>query len=119
MIYKNYSELEGKHAFFSPSQSSWLNWFLDYKEGKMTKEQLYDAIHEAYASKVAKDNKAKNIEMKELGLKKLAYPIKKEINGYYFVMNFEADADAVKELDRKTSLNEDVLRHLIIKEDEE
>ena len=69
--------------------------------------------------KIAKDNKAKVSEFKELGLKKLAYSIKKEINGYYFVMNFEADADAIKELDRKTSLNEDVLRHLIIKEDEE
>ena len=69
--------------------------------------------------KIAKDNKAKITDFKELGLKKLAYSIKKEINGYYFVMNFEADADAVKELDRKTSLNEDVLRHLIIKEDEE
>ena len=69
--------------------------------------------------KIAKDNKAKVSEFKELGLKKLAYSIKKEINGYYFVMNFEADAEAIKELDRKTSINENVLRHLIIKEDEE
>ncbi len=69
--------------------------------------------------KIAKDNKAKISEFKELGLKKLAYSIKKEINGYYFVMNFEAEAEAIKELDRKTSINENVLRHLIIKEDEE
>lgn len=59
MIYKNYSELEGKHSFFSPSQSTWLNWFLDYKDGKMTKKDLYDMVRESYASKVAKDNGTK------------------------------------------------------------
>ncbi len=66
-------------------------------------------------SKVAKDNKAKNIEMKELGLKKLAYPIKKEINGYYYLLTFEAEKETIVELDRKTSINENVIRHLIIK----
>ena len=59
MIYKSYSELEGKHSFFSPSQSSWLNWFLDYKDGKLTKDQLYEIVYNAYSSKVAADNGTK------------------------------------------------------------
>ena len=58
-------------------------------------------------------------EFKELGEKKLAYPIKKELNGYYFVMQVEATAEAEAEFNRKASLNENVLRHLIIKLDEE
>ena len=56
------------------------------------------------------DNKSKVAEFKELGEKKLAYPIKKEINGYYFV---------ISEFNRKALLDERVLRHLIIKLDEE
>lgn len=68
--------------------------------------------------KLAKENKAKVTEFKELGLKKLAYPIKKEINGYYYVMNFTAPVEAIKELNRKISINENILRHLIIKEEE-
>ena len=48
-----------------------------------------------------------------------AYPIKKEINGYYFVMQVEATHEAVSEFNRKALLDERVLRHLIIKLDEE
>lgn len=56
---------------------------------------------------------------KEMGQKKLAYPIKKEISGYYFVMTMAASKDAVKEVNRKMSIDENVIRHLIIKLDEE
>lgn len=58
---------------------------------------------------------SKVIEFKEMGRKKLAYPIKKEVSGYYYVMTVEADHDTIKEFDRKVSINEKVLRHLIIK----
>ncbi len=54
-----------------------------------------------------------------MGEKKLAYPIKKEINGYYFVMQLNASADCIKEFDRKASIDEKMIRHLIIKLDEE
>ena len=69
--------------------------------------------------KIAKDNKAKVSEFKELGLKKLAYSIKKEINGYYYLLTFEAEKETIVELDRKTSINENVIRHLIIRKEEE
>ncbi len=69
--------------------------------------------------KNAEGKDSKVVDYKELGEKKLAYPIKKEINGYYFVMQMEASKEAIAELDRKTALDENVLRHLIIKLDEE
>ena len=65
------------------------------------------------------DNKSNVVEFKELGEKKLAYAIKNEINGYYFVMQVEANHEAIKEFDRKALLDENVLRHLIIRLDEE
>ena len=65
------------------------------------------------------DNKSKVADFKDLGEKKLAYPIKKEINGYYYVMTVEATHEAVSEFNRKAQLDERVLRHLIIKLDEE
>ena len=58
---------------------------------------------------------SKVIEFKEMGRKKLAYPIKKEVSGYYYVMTVEASHEVIKEFDRKVSINENVLRHLIIK----
>ena len=65
------------------------------------------------------DNNGKVVEFNELGEKKLAYPIKKEISGYYYVMIIEANNEAINELDRKALINENILRHLIIKLDEE
>lgn len=56
---------------------------------------------------------------KEMGQKKLAYPIKKEISGYYFVMTMTASKEAIKEVNRKMSIDENIIRHLIIKLDEE
>ena len=69
--------------------------------------------------KVVTDLKGNVVEYKELGEKKLAYPIKKELNGYYFLMQLEATKEAEAELNRKAGLDENVLRHLIIKLDEE
>lgn len=69
--------------------------------------------------KIVKDNKGKVNTFNELGEKKLAYPIKKEVRGFYYVMTIEADKDAISELDRKAFINEMILRHLIIRLDEE
>jgi small subunit ribosomal protein S6 len=63
--------------------------------------------------------KGKITNEQDLGSKELAYPIKKENVGYYFVVNFEATAEIVAELDRKARIDESVLRHLIIRLDEE
>ncbi len=65
------------------------------------------------------DNKGKVVEFNELGEKKLAYAIKKEISGYYYVMVVEAGNEAISELNRKASINENILRHLTIRLDEE
>ena len=55
----------------------------------------------------------------DLGNKKLAYPIKKEVTGSYYVMYFNANNELISELDRKARIDESILRHLIIKLDEE
>lgn len=81
-----------------------------------------DTMEDAEIGKVA-DNlqklitvgKGKIIEFKEMGKRKLAYPIKKEITGTYFVMTVNASHETIKEFDRKVSINENVLRHLILK----
>ena len=63
-------------------------------------------------------DKGKIIEFKEMGKRKLAYPIKKELTGTYYVMTVEANHDTIKEFDRKVLINENILRHLIIKKGE-
>ena len=71
------------------------------------------------AKKILTSDNANVIEFKELGEKKLAYPIKKELNGYYYVLQVEASKETITEFDRKIKLDENILRHLIIRLDEE
>ena len=63
------------------------------------------------------NDKGNIIDFKEMGKRKLAYPIKKEVTGTYYVMTVEANHDTIKEFSRKVSINENVLRHLIIKKE--
>ena len=52
------------------------------------------------------------------GLRTLAYKIKKNRKGHYTLMNIDAPADAVHEMERQMRINEDVLRYLTIRVDE-
>lgn len=66
--------------------------------------------------KVLTSNKAKIIAAKEMGQKQLAYDIKKHKSGYYYLFNIEVNDDkAINEFDRLALINENIIRHLIIK----
>ncbi|WP_121022755.1 30S ribosomal protein S6 [Helicobacter vulpis] len=51
----------------------------------------------------------------DMGSRQLAYEIKKQKRGYYFVIYFKAQAEVVLELERLYRINEDVLRFIILK----
>lgn len=52
------------------------------------------------------------------GRRKLAYEIKKQKEGYYFVNYYKVDAAAIKEIDRYIKLDEKILRaNILHKED--
>ena len=51
------------------------------------------------------------------GLRQLAYKIKKNRKAHYTMMNINAPSEALKEVERQISLNENVLRHISIKVD--
>ena len=55
---------------------------LDEETIKKTSEDLQKLINK---------KPSKVIEFKEMGRKKLAYPIKKEVSGYYYVMTVEVN----------------------------
>lgn len=54
-----------------------------------------------------------------LGRKRLAYPIKKQNDGLYMLSHFEADSRSLKELNRVMNITEGLLRHLVVRRDEE
>jgi small subunit ribosomal protein S6 len=52
------------------------------------------------------------------GRKRLAYEVKDFKDGFYVLTNFQADPAQIKELDRLFKLNDDVIRHLIVRLEE-
>ncbi|MBR0481671.1 MAG: 30S ribosomal protein S6 [Firmicutes bacterium] len=52
------------------------------------------------------------------GLRKLAYPIQKKTEGYYVVMQFTAEPELPKELDRRLRIADAYMRHIIVCKDE-
>lgn len=67
--------------------------------------------------KVLVDNGAKILSSKDLGQKELAYEMNDQKSGFYFLINVEANKEAIDEFNRLSNINESMLRHLIIKLD--
>ena len=65
--------------------------------------------------KVLEDGNAKMVEEKNMGQRELAYEIKKFKTGYYYLFVVEATPETVAEFDRVVRINENLLRHLIVK----
>ena len=64
------------------------------------------------------DNGAEITESKDWGKRRLAYEIEDYREGYYQIVNFVAEPAAVQEFDRLVKINEDIIRHIVVKEDE-
>ena len=69
-------------------------------------------------TKILEENGGKVTKDEYWGLKSLAYRIKKNRKGHYSLMNIDAPAAALAELERNMHLNEDVLRYMSIRVDE-
>jgi len=52
------------------------------------------------------------------GLRNLAFRIKKNRKGHYILLNFQAPATAVAEMERNMRLSEDVLRYMTVRTDD-
>ena len=52
------------------------------------------------------------------GLRSLAYRVKKNRKGHYSLLNITADHNAISEMERQMSLNDDILRFMTIRVEE-
>ena len=55
----------------------------------------------------------------EWGKRRLAYEINDKTEGYYVLVNFTADSEFPKELDRQYKITDGILRTIIIRKDED
>ncbi|MGJ7920619.1 30S ribosomal protein S6 [Neobacillus sp. LXY-4] len=64
------------------------------------------------------DNGADSVETKDWGKRRLAYEINDFRDGYYQLMNVVAAPAAVEEFSRLAKISEDIIRHIVIKQEE-
>ena len=75
-----------------------------------------DALAEN-ATKIIEDNGGKVVKTETWGLRSLAYRIAKNRKAHYVLLDVDAPAGVVAELERQTQINEAVIRYMTIKGD--
>jgi len=70
------------------------------------------------AIKILEDNGGKVVKTETWGLKSLAYKIAKNRKAHFVMLDVDAPAPAIAELERQTNINEDVIRFMTIRVDE-
>ena len=76
-----------------------------------------DALTDTF-EEVIKEGGGSISKRESWGLKSLAYRVKKSRKAHYMLMNIEAPASAVHEMERQMRLNEDVLRYMTLRVNE-
>ena len=69
----------------------------------------------ATATEIVESNQGKVTKTETWGLKNLAYKIARNRKAHFVLLNIEAPAGVVAELERQTQINEDVIRYMTVK----
>ncbi|GAA0378170.1 30S ribosomal protein S6 [Bacillus horti] len=80
-------------------------------------EEATKATVERYQT-VVTDNGGEVEKLDDKGKRRLAYEINDYREGYYVLMNINANPAVVDELERLFNINEDIMRFIVVKEDE-
>ncbi|MCE7798249.1 30S ribosomal protein S6 [Sphingobium sufflavum] len=73
-----------------------------------------DALAEN-ATQIIESNAGKVTKVENWGLRSLAYKIAKNRKAHYVLLNIDAPAGVVAELERQTQINEDVIRYMTVR----
>jgi small subunit ribosomal protein S6 len=69
------------------------------------------------ATKIIEEGKGKVVKTETWGLRSLAYRIAKNRKAHYVMLEIDAPAGVVAELERQTQINEDVIRYMTVRVD--
>jgi small subunit ribosomal protein S6 len=72
-----------------------------------------EKVHQAITSRGGQIDDVNN-----WGRRRLAYPIKRHLEGTYFVTHMKLDPTQVVGLENNLRISEDVIRHLVVRTDE-
>ena len=80
--------------------------------GALTDEQKEALVNKV--SSIVENNGGVELNVEKWGVKKYAYPINYTTEGYYCLVNFKANVDAIKPISDLLNITENVVRHMIV-----
>lgn len=81
-------------------------------------DDTYNALVEKFTGIIAAEG-GETTNVNRMGRRKLAYEVKKKFReGYYVLINYTAEPSVTDELERNFKISDDVIRYLIVKEEE-
>jgi len=81
----------------------------------LTEEEIKNTL--TLVEEVITSNGGEIIGRDAMGMKKLAYPIEKNVRGYFYVMYYTVAPSAISEIERRFRINEEILRFVTMKYD--
>lgn len=79
-------------------------------------EATAKALEEKFVGLINENGKLESVE--DMGVKKLAYEIKKNKEGHYILFNFEAKPELITELERVYRIADEVLKFITVRKED-
>ncbi|MDA1000351.1 MAG: 30S ribosomal protein S6 [bacterium] len=85
----------------------------------LSSELSEEAVEERISlfEKQVKEGEGSVLNLDRWGKKRLAYPIKRQRHGYYFIVTFECNAPTLQEIERNLRIHEDTWRFMTVRLD--
>lgn len=83
---------------------------------KNLNEKEIDEVNNKLVDVIKQDGKFEQIE--KLGLKKLAYEIRKQKEAYYVVLTYKTIPDTIRELERVMRITDEILKFITVRRDD-
>jgi small subunit ribosomal protein S6 len=59
------------------------------------------------------------VRLDDIGIRRLAYPIQKKVDGYYVLFEIDGSGQEIAELERRMRVNDMILRYITVRVDED
>jgi small subunit ribosomal protein S6 len=79
----------------------------------LTEEEI--AAQVAKVKEVLAKVDAELLAADDMGMRRLAYPVEKNERGYYTVLFYKAQGEAIAEIERNLKINEEIIKFLTVK----
>ena len=78
-------------------------------------EEALKALESKFTGLINENGKVESYQ--NTGKKRLAYEVKKNKEGFYILINFEAKPDSIAELERNYRITDEVIKFIVVKKE--